>query len=282
MTKIAIVCDSTSDITSEIAKELDLRVVETPILIDGQAIFLGDMNHTKFHELVDSAKEFPTTSQPSALQFQEVYQELLDEGYDSILSIHVSHKLSGTLNSAKMAKEVVDIEVNLVDTLTISAPYLTCLMYTRKLVDAGIDIPEIIERVQSYGVKTKPYFSVATLENLVRGGRLTRPRYFLGKLLNFKPILMVNEGAIESYGKTRDLTKTRDKAYEVALMDFQTDDTFSYIFAHSEVYELAKSYENRIKTEYPNASGIILNLGSISIHTGRGCLLVYPYKLPVI
>lgn len=282
MSKIAIVCDSACDITSEIAKELDIRVVETPILIDGESFLLGDMDHTKFHQLIDSAKAFPTTSQPSALQFQEVYQELKEEGYDNVLSIHVSHKLSGTLNSAKMAKEMVDINIHLIDSLSVSAPQLTCLMYARKLVDAGIEVKEIVKRVEAYAASTKTYFSVATLDNLVRGGRLTRPRYLLGKLLNFKPILAVIDGAIISYDKTRDLEKTRNQAFEISLEDFQTDDSFNYIIAHCEAKELADRYEKRINTEYPNTTGIVLNLGSISIHSGKGCLLVFPYKFPEI
>jgi DegV family protein with EDD domain len=280
MSKIAIVCDSACDITSEIAKEFGIRVVETPIIIDGESFLLGDMDHTKFHQLIDSAKTFPTTSQPSALQFQEVYQELKEEGYDDILSIHVSHILSGTLNSAKMAKEMVDINIHLIDSLSVSAPQLTCLMYARKLVDAGIEVKEIVKRVEAYAVSTKAFFSVATLDNLVRGGRLTRPRYLLGKLLNFKPILVVKDGAISSYGKTRNLEKTRDKAYEISLENFQPDESFNYIMAHCEAKELADKYEKRIKSEYPNTTGIILNLGSVSIHAGKGCLVVFPYKLP--
>ena len=282
MSKIAIVCDSACDITSEIAKEYGIRVVETPIIIDGDSLLLGDMDHTKFHQLVDNAKKFPTTSQPSALQFQETYQELKEEGYDTILSIHVSHILSGTLNSAKMAKEMVDIDIHLIDSLSVSAPQLTGVFYARKLVDAGIEVNEIIKRLEAYASSTIAYFSVATLDNLVRGGRLTRPRYILGKLLNFKPILAVMDGAITSFDKTRDLEKTREKAYELALQDFQKDDSFDYIIAHCEARDLADSYENRIKSEYPKSSGIILNLGSVSIHAGKGCLLVYPYKLPEI
>ena len=181
-----------------------------------------------------------------------------------------------------MAKEMVDIDIHLIDSLSVSAPQLTCVMYTRKLVDAGIEVKEIIKRVEDYAANTMALFSVATLDNLVRGGRLTRPRYLLGKLLNFKPILAVMDGAISPYDKTRDLEKTREKAYEISLKNFQPDDSFNYIIAHSEVKNLAGRYENRIKSEYPNTHGIIVNLGSISIHSGKGCLVVFPYKLPEI
>ncbi len=277
--KIGIVCDSSSDITFELADKLNVEVVETPIYIDDEEIYLSKTSMSDFHNKIDNAINFPTTSQPSPKQLQLAYEKLKSNGCDTIISVHLSSKLSGTLNSARIASEMVDIEIHLVDTLLVSVPYLAAIMYCRELVNRELGINTIIEKLNEFCDNTTGYTSLDTLDNLVRSGRITRPRFFLGKLFNFKPILKIEDGLLRSYSKTRNIDKSREIIYNLATENIRVDKEYCYLISHANIPEIAKKYEKRLLEEYPNISGYILDMGSISVHAGRGCLIIHIFKL---
>ena len=283
--KIGLLVDSTSDITKDLIEELDVMVVDAPVLMDGKTIYGLHISSSDFHKMVDEAKQFPSTSQPSPKQFLDGYENLISQGYTDIVSVHLSSKLSGTINSAHLAQSMLEDKVNLhiIDSNTASIAYLACINYTRQLLDANIAVPEIITRVESFGDSLEGYFSVGTLDNLVRGGRLSRPRYLLGKLLNFKPVLILKSGKIESYKKVRGIKNSRDYTYFSALNKLDRDDKFNFIIAHVDIPEIANYYYNRVKNEYPNSQGHIQEIGpAISVHSGRKSLMMVAFKYPDI
>ena len=282
---IGLLIDSTSDITKEMIDKLNVEVVDAPVLMDGQTIFGLNISSSDFHEMVDKAKKFPSTSQPSPKQFLEGYEKLISQGCTDIVSVHLSSKLSGTINSAHLAQSMIEDKVNIhiIDSNTASIAYLACCIYTRQLLDADVPIPEIINRVESFGDSLDGYFSVGKLDNLVRGGRLSRPRYLLGKLLNLKPVLILSSGVIESFKKVRGLQKSRDCTYKYALKNLNEDDEFNFIIAHVGIPEIADHYYNRVKEEYPNSQGHIQEIGpAISVHSGRKSLMMVAFKYPKI
>ncbi|MCY3414447.1 MAG: DegV family protein [Candidatus Heimdallarchaeota archaeon] len=285
MARIALVTDSTCDPKPHQAKELDIKVVETPIFIDDETILLyrDQLTDQEFVDKINNAKKFPTTSQPSPGQFLEVFEKLRDEGYSQILVVTLSKKLSGTFNSAFQAADMVEnVEVAIADSSLVSAPLFSCVLYARKLIDADVELNECVRRIEEYGNSLTGYFSVATLENLVRGGRMSPLRYRLGKFLNYKPILQVHDGVISAFGKTRSIEKTRELAYYESTKQFDKDDEVDYIISHFNAEGLAKEFEQRVQQEFPKANGFIQSIGSIAIHTGEECLLVFMYKLPSI
>ena len=116
----------------------------------------------------------------------------------------------------------------------------------------GGDAPEEIQSIANeWALDNKAFAAVPTLDNLYKGGRLKPLRYRLGKFLNFKPILLMSNGAIVSHDKTRDLAATQDKTYEYALENLTSDDDFEFIIAHAWSEENAKKYEaNCESTKY--------------------------------
>jgi DegV family protein with EDD domain len=283
--KIGLLIDSTSDITKEMVEKLDVEVVDAPVLMDGKIILGSSVTTSEFHKMMDQAKEFPSTSQPSPKQFIEGYENLISRGYTDIVSVHLSSNLSGTINSAYLAKSMIEdkVAIHIMDTNTASIAYLACINYTRQLLDASIPIHEIKTRVESFGNSLEGYFSVGSLDNLVRGGRLSRPRYILGKLLNFKPVLILKSGVIKSFKKVRGIQNSRDFTYSSALKKMDKDDEFNFIIAHVEIPEIAESYYNLLKNEYPKSHGHIQEIGpAISVHSGRNSLMIVAFKYPDI
>lgn len=280
MLRTAVVCDSASDLTRALAKKYEIYMVETPIIIDGTSFLLGDYTMEEFYKMVDNAQTFPTTSQPSVQQFVDAYNQAAADGYDQVLSIHISSKLSGTINSARLATESVDIPVAIADTMVVASPQFACILYARQLAATDLPIATMAKLVEECGASLRGYISLSTLDNLVRSGRITRPRYLLGKLLKFNALITIGDGILKPFGKTRNLSKARDIVYSYATQDFDAADEVNYVISHSVIPEVAKAYEQRLLQEFPRAKGLILDLGSISIHAGKGCLLIFMYKLP--
>lgn len=280
--EIAIVSDTTSDISMELREYLKIPVAEAFVHFGSETFSESNLSLEEFHKKVDmtSKKTFPTTSQPSAPDLFKLYEKAKKDGYKSILSIHLSAKLSGTINSANIAKDMIEgIDIHIVDTNCVSATLIACLIRARRLVDSGLDVVSIAEDIRNFGRKQRGLFSLETIDNLVRSGRMTPFKYRLGKLLKIKPILKVEDGVIGPYAKTRGIDKSREMVYKIALENFSKEQKFKYIIAHSQRPDLAQSYEERLKSEFPNATGEITEIGiAIGVHTGRGAFFMMAYE----
>ena len=175
------------------------------------------------------------------------------------------------------------MDIYLINTKLVSIPIFTCIQYALNLIDKGYEPDIIKEKVEEYGKQAQAFFSVISLDNLVRGGRLSKVSYFMGNLLKIKPILRLGDGVLTSFAKARGIEKVRQSAFDIALENYKPDDTFNYYIGHTVALEDAKLYETKLKENFPNATGEIIEIGSaLGIHTGPGCLLMYPYTLPEV
>ena len=157
----------------------------------------------------------PTTSQPSPQEFAELYQKYLDEGMD-ILSIHISSNLSGTVESAQKAKELLNADnIAVVDSRFTSLGTGFQAIAAAKRSLAGESLQECIHAAESLRKNTHIYFVVSTLEFLRKGGRIGGAAAFLGSALQLKPILFIDDGKIEAFEKVRTLTKALHRNVEI-------------------------------------------------------------------
>jgi len=276
--QIALVTDSTSDVPEKYRQKYDINVVDAYVHFGNDTYTTENLSMEKFYELMENStgERFPKTSQPSSQDFLEMYEKLRDEGYDHILSVHIGNEYAGTLNSANNAMGVVEgIDITLVDSHAVSAPLFICLVKARNMIDAGEDPTTIKTKIEELGGSLRGYFSLETMENLVKGGRIGQIRYRFGKLLNVKPILRIHEGAISSFDKVRGLDNSREKTYQYAVEKYSKDDTFYYIIAHCQAEKMAKEYQERIEKEFPFATGLIMEIGmAVSVHTGRNAFYI--------
>jgi DegV family protein with EDD domain len=206
MRKVAIVTDSTAYIPINLARQLNITIVPL-ILIWSEESFLDgvDMQPDDFYKRMAISKEIPTTSQATILSLKNAFDGLLAQGYD-VLGLFISSKLSGTVQSAIQAREMmlkgqdkVVVIDSLATTMALGWPVLTAA----RAADAGENLVECQKLAEKARDQTGVMFVVETLEYLHRGGRIGGAQAMLGTILNVKPLLELQDGRIESVEKIR-------------------------------------------------------------------------------
>ena len=216
MRKVMIVTDSTANIPTEL---LDGNpIVSVPLqVIWGHEIYRDgiDIQVSEFYTRLSTEKVMPSTSQVTPEEFKKMYARLIDEGYD-ILSMHISSKLSGTLDSAIQAKrEFPQERIELVDTLSTSMAMGFQVLSAARMASMGSTLAECKAVAEKASLKTGVYFVLSTLEFLHRGGRIGGAQAFLGTMLNMKPILELRDGRIEAIERVRTISKATDRLLDL-------------------------------------------------------------------
>lgn len=212
MSKIAIVTDSTSMISREYMKKPNVRVAELSVTFGMESFKeLSDITLKEVIERVDVTKELPKTSQPSPQEFITIYEELSKE-YDTILAIHISSKISGTLQnsitSAQIVQEYSPFEFHFFDSLMTDHGMGAIVEKAIDMIEAEKSLDEITACIEQLIEKTRIRFLVGHLDYLKYGGRLSSTKAALGTLLKLKPILTFNEiGSMVMDGKAKSLKK---------------------------------------------------------------------------
>jgi DegV family protein with EDD domain len=222
MSKVAIVTDSTATIPNDIMAQYPLWEVPL-VLIFGEETLEDriDIQPSEFYDRLETDPIHPTTSQVTPASFQKIFKQLLDEGYD-ILAVLVSPKLSGTVESANQVKaEYPDAAIEVFNSESIVMGLGWQVLMAARAAKEGASLAECKEVVEKAKPMTGVVFAVETLEYLHRGGRIGGGAKFLGTALNFKPILEIQEGAVESVERVR--TRKKSLARVVRLIEERID-----------------------------------------------------------
>ncbi len=193
---IRIVTDSSADLPPEIAGHWEIAVVPCNVVVDDVTYKDGvDISADEFYQKLTSSARPPTTSQPSPADIQAVYQRLSDEGHQ-VVSIHVSGKLSGTVNSAEQARTALgdSASIAVIDSQMASLSLGLLAISAAKQAREGLSLEELAEAVRSEATLTHCLLALDTLEYLQKGGRIGKAQAFLGSVLSVKPILKVQDG----------------------------------------------------------------------------------------
>jgi DegV family protein with EDD domain len=205
-----IVTDSGVDFAPEQLKGIEISIIPLLVMMNGRTYRSGvDLQTDEFYNMLDASNVFPTTSQPSAGDFAELYRSLAAKDKD-IISIHLSSNLSGTYNSARLgAEQVPEANITLVDSRTVSGALGWVVEAVAKAIKAGWTREEIMPLVKLVSDKTDIVYTIATLKYLVHGGRIGRVKGLVGSLMDFKPIIGIdkNEGINVPKGQVRTLKK---------------------------------------------------------------------------
>ena len=216
---VRIVTDSTCDLPHDLVTAYDITVVPLTVFFGDEALLDGvDIDPPAFYERLRSSKLHPRTSQPSVELFRTAYEELGQET-DEIVSIHVSSKLSGTLNAASVAREEVAnaLRIDLIDSYSVSVGLGLIVLEAAAVAKAGGRLEDVVAAARRAMDCTEVYVMVDTLEYLQRGGRIGRARSLLGSVLSIKPLLHVEGGEIEPLDRVRTRTKAIERLYELAI-----------------------------------------------------------------
>lgn len=213
--KIAVVTDSTSDLTKETLEKHGINSIPLKVIYSDQ----------QYHDRVDITpkevyasfeKEIPSTSMPSPQEIMDIYNELKEEGYTHIISIHISSGLSATYSNCMMvADQIEGIEVEVIDSKMLSMGLGRLVLYANSLVEKGeLSFAEIIDKVEAKKDKIEVLFVVETLKYLKKGGRIGKVSGTIAEFLNIKPIIAIDEeGEYFTLDKVRGRKRSLKRMY---------------------------------------------------------------------
>ncbi len=223
MSKIVIVTDSTAAFPFETVGQVPIYSVPLNVIWGEENLKDGiDITVEQFYERLPASKANPSTSQPSPKEFLDMFQPLLADGCE-IFCMLISDKLSGTINSAVQAKSMLpeDAPVVVFDTQSASLGMDLQINEVAKAINNGAKLEELLPIAESARARTKVYFTVETLEFLIRGGRLSALEGAAGTLLQIRPLLTLVEGKIESMSKTRTFKKAVKLLKDQVVIDLE-------------------------------------------------------------
>lgn len=211
MTRVGIVCDSTQDLEPSYLTQRDIRMVPLTVFFGDEAyldwVEMRPDGPHGFYERLKTARLLPKTSQPSPAKFAECYADLAEAGYDSILVISLTSRLSGTYESAMIAAKDSPLPIAVVDSLTVSQGIGLIVKAAADARDAGADAVEIERVTRQTAAETDVYFVLETLDYLVKGGRAGRAAGLAASVLDIKPALRIQDGIVEPFKRSRGTTR---------------------------------------------------------------------------
>ncbi len=271
---VKIVTDSSADLPTSLIEELGITVVPLYVRF-GEEVYRDrvDISEDEFYQRLQHDPVHPNTIQPTPQDFTAVYQKLSREA-DGIVSIHISNKLSGTLNSALQGKELVDkgCPIEVIDSRATTMGLGLIDVVAARAAMAGKALPEVVEEVQ----KTIPdiHFLALfdTLKYLLLGGRIGKAKALLGSILNVKPMLTLRDGEVLPAGQVR----TRSKGIE-RLIDFarNTADIQDLAIVYNTTPDEARALAERIGPIFTKGKISLARIGpTLGVHMGPGALIV--------
>ncbi len=280
---IKIVTDSTSDLSPDLMRRYDIRVVPLKVLFGERSFREGiDLSNRDFYRMLAQASQLPTTSQPSAGEFLEVYSELSAAGHE-IISIHISSKLSGTIGSAISARRSLleiqpEAKITIIDSLSTAMSLGLMVITAAQAAAAGQTVEQIVPMVEHLSREMHLIFLVDTLEYLHKGGRIGGAATMLGTLLSIKPILCIRDGRVEPLDKVRSRRKALQRLLGIAV-ERAGERPVKVIIGHGEAPEEAAILEKEIRARLQCRELYKTEIGPVvGTHAGPGVvgLCIYP------
>ncbi|MFB7812927.1 DegV family protein [Paenibacillus chitinolyticus] len=280
MSRVRIVTDSTSDIPQATREKLGIEMVPLKIHLDGETYLDAvTLDAERFYHKLVAAHSMPTTSQPSPAEFLALYEKLLAEDPEvKILSIHLSSAMSGTYQSALLAKSMLDEEdrVQVIDSKSACYGIGALVVAAAEAAREGKSLEECTEIVREIRESFVIYFLVDTLEYLQKGGRIGKASALIGSLLNIKPILSIDpEGEIASVDKVRGQKKAMARIIEMMRRDIPGGDIHISV-AHANNTEAAEELYRLIEQNFTVKSMQYITIGPvIGTHAGPGTVAAF-------
>lgn len=274
---IQLVTDSSADLPKEILDKYNISVIPLTISIDGTEYLEGiDITPREFCDKMLKFKGLPKTSQPSPGVFANTFKALSSKG--PVLCLTISSGLSGTYQSACIGRDMVDVDVTVFDTLAGSLAHGLQLIEVGKLIEQGQTLNKILKFLQEYRKRANILILLDTLENIVKGGRLSRFQGSIANLLNIKVILQGIEGKVEIVEKIRGKKKFLNRVVE--FIGEKKKDFSETVFAITHIDNLkdAEFLRDEIIKKY-NPKDVIINYmgGTMGTYAGKGGMIVSFY-----
>lgn len=274
--RVALLTDSTCDLPADFMDDNQIHVVPLRLAF-GESVFIDrvTISSDQFYTLLEESQVKPKSSQPTIADFERNYRFLL-EHYDSVVSLHISSKLSGTWNASRAAAEKVGGKITVIDSKTTSAPLGLLVMRAAMALNDGKSHEEVVSQINGGIPGARVFVSLRTLKYMVRGGRLSPVKGFLAEMLNFKPIITVDdEGAAKSFGQTRGWEANIDRIQKVVSEMQGQDRIWNYCIVHARSSESAEMVSARLREIVGREPAYIMNISPVlGAHSGIGSIAV--------
>jgi DegV family protein with EDD domain len=274
--KTAIVTDSTCDLPQEIVEKYQIHVVPLSIHFE-KDFYLDSVTITpdEFYHLMETSTQSPTTSQPTYKDFTNKYNYLASH-YDNILGIHISEKMSGTFSNSRKSAHAVserqDIEIAIYSSNKLTSGLGLMVLRAAEALDSGETFEKIKESIEDWKSKSHLMVTAPTLKYMIRSGRVSPVKGFLGKMMGVQPIVMVNaEGKSELFGKPRSTKQAMKMLIDEAAQLMDGKKLWGYSISHARNPEGAKWYADEMeaitgqKPKFINSASPVLGA-----HVGPG------------
>ena len=274
MSKIALVTDSTAYMPPELVKKYNISVAPQIVIWGDQTYKDGiDIDSREFFTRLKTAKEMPTTAQVSVVSFQEIFQDLVSKDFE-VLALLIATKLSGTIQSAVQAKELMNSageKVHIVDSQSVAMALGFQAIAVARAIEQGANLKEAITLAEKLHEHTGVFFAVDTLEFLHRGGRIGGAQRFIGTMLNMKPILAIQEGRVEGIERIRTKAKAHDRILELTIEKVNRRSPVHLATLHANAMEDARALLTRAEQALNPAESFLTEVSpTVGTHAGPG------------
>ena len=278
MTNVKIVTDSSCTMEKSLRDELNIHMMPLSIMVDG--VVYPDDDHLpgeKFMDMMANAKALPKTSQPPIGEFVELYDRLCEDGSE-VISIHMTKGLSGTVEAARQASNLSSSKVTVIDSDFTDQGLSFQVIQAAKLAQAGAGVPEILAEIERVKQNTKLYIGISTLDNLVKGGRISRTTGLLSNIFNMKVVMDFENTELIPVAKGRGV-KTFNKWFDELKSELSKIPNVRQIgISHADGLELANGFKEGLQAIFKDMDIPVLHTNPvIATHTGKNAFAIMYY-----
>ncbi|EGO5911269.1 DegV family protein [Enterococcus faecalis] len=278
MTNVKIVTDSSCTMEKSLRDELNIHMMPLSIMVDG--VVYPDDDHLpgeKFMDMMANAKALPKTSQPPIGEFVELYDRLVEDGSE-VISIHMTKGLSGTVEAARQASNLSSSKVTVIDSDFTDQGLSFQVIQAAKLAQAGAGVPEILAEIERVKQNTKLYIGISTLDNLVKGGRISRTTGLLSNIFNMKVVMDFENTELIPVAKGRGV-KTFNKWFDELKSELSKIPNVRQIgISHADGLELANGFKEGLQAIFKDMDIPVLHTNPvIATHTGKNAFAIMYY-----
>ncbi|MGB3160242.1 MAG: DegV family protein [Carnobacterium sp.] len=279
MNKISIVTDSSAQLSLEEIKVLGIHILPVSILIDGKTYIDGiDIGKVEFMELMEKSTSLPKTSQPALGKFIELYDELGKDGGE-VISIHMTESFSGTVDAARQAAKMTETKVTVIDSTFTDRGLSFQVIEAAKLALNGVEESIILDEIERIKQYTRLFICIRTLDNLIKGGRISRVMGAVSHMMDIKLMLEMVDGSLETRVKCRGMKSITKFNQSVREKIVKTKNLAEISFSYAGDFDYANELKESFQQLLPDIPMTISHTSpGVATHTGTGAFSIIYYE----
>lgn len=257
MSKIKLMTDSASDIPEELEKKYDIRILRFPITLGDKSFCDRDYDNLVYYKMLKESKDFPTHAQITVFEFEELYKEYFDQGYDDLIYVAIASLGSATYSNAVMAVDNFyeanpeakgKYNIHVIDSGNYTGVYGYPLIRSAEKIEKGATAEEVVAYMKDWLDSAEVHFGCYTLEFVKRSGRVSTAAAFVGELMGFRPVILIKKGITSTDAKVRGDKAVIPKIVEITANRIIPQTPYCLVYADNDeqVKELAAALTKKL------------------------------------